>query len=415
MRVSVYVLNMRGEPLMPTSPSKARKLLKTGKAKVKRTQPFTIQLTIATGETKQAITLGVDAGSKTVGLSATTDEEEVYAAECLLRADVVDNLATRREFRRSRRHRKTRYRKARFNNRLKSKAWLAPSVEQKIETHFRLIRDVHKILPITKIRVEVAQFDIQKIKNPDISGIKYQQGEQLDFWNVREYVLWRDGHKCVQCSGKSGDSILNVHHIESRKVGGNAPNNLVTLCETCHNKHHMGEIQVKMKRSQSFRDVAFMGIMRWAFYNSLKELYPNVSLTYGYITKNTRIQNGLGKSHIVDARCVTGNPLVVPSSIIYELKAVRTKNRQIHKATTNKGNYRKLNQQPKYVHGFQLYDKVQINNGVVGFIGARRKSGSFRVVDARGNQLANSGISYKKLRLLENRKAILTGVKTVIS
>ena len=102
--------------------------------------------------------------------------------------------------------------------------------------------NVCKILPINQIIVETASFDIQKIKNPEIQGIEYQQGEQMDFWNVREYVFFRDGHTCQCCKGRSRDKILNVHHIESRKTGGNAPNNLSTLCETCHKGYHNGTV-----------------------------------------------------------------------------------------------------------------------------------------------------------------------------
>ena len=147
--------------------------------------------------------------------------------------------------------------------------------------------------------VEVAQFDTQKIKNPDISGKGYQKGEQSGWKNVREFVLFRDGHQCRCCHGKSGDPVLNVHHIESRMTGGNAPNNLVTLCDTCHKGFHKGNIFLpkSIHRGMSFRDAAFMGIMRWAFYNRLKEQYPNVSLTYGYVTKSTRIVNNIAKTH----------------------------------------------------------------------------------------------------------------------
>ena len=135
-------------------------------------------------------------------------------------------------------------------------------------------------------------------------------GEQLGFWNVREYVLFRDGYQCQCCKGKSKDKILNVHHIESRKTGGNAPNNLITLCETCHTGYHKGivELPKTIKRGRKFKDATFMGIMRWAFYNKLKETYQSkgieISLTYGYITKNTRIKLGLPKEHYVDARCI---------------------------------------------------------------------------------------------------------------
>lgn len=162
-------------------------------------------------------------------------------------------------------------------------------MENKIQTHISIVQKVHKILPITKIIVETASFDIQKIKNPDIEGIEYQQGEQLKFWNVREYVLFRDGHKC---QGKKGckNKILNVHHIESRKTGGDSPNNLITLCKDCHNDYHSGKLKLDLKRGQNFRDATFMGVMRWTFYNKLKEIYSNVNMTYGYITKNTRIK-----------------------------------------------------------------------------------------------------------------------------
>ena len=176
----------------------------------------------------QDITLGVDAGSKVIGLSATTKGKELYSSEIELRNDIVNLLSTRRQNRRTRRNR-LRYRKPRFNNRVsrKKKGWLAPSIEHKIQTHIKVVGDVYKILPIDKIIVETASFDIQKIKNPDISSTEYQQGEQMGFWNVREYVLFRDNHTCQSCKGKSKDKILNVHHIESRKTGGDSPSNLI--------------------------------------------------------------------------------------------------------------------------------------------------------------------------------------------
>ena len=118
--MKVFVLNMRGQPLMPCSPAKARHLLKANKATVKRKTPFTIQLSIATGETKQDVILGVDAGSKHIGLSATTEKAEVFASEVELHQDISGLLADRLALRRSR-HRKTRYRAPRFNNRVHSK------------------------------------------------------------------------------------------------------------------------------------------------------------------------------------------------------------------------------------------------------------------------------------------------------
>lgn len=405
----VYVINQRKEPLMPTTPQKARKLLKQGKVRVAKREPFTIQLLYATGEAKQEISLGVDAGSKVVGLSATTEKEELFSAEVEIRNNIVNLLSTRRQNRRSKRGR-LRYRKTRFNNRVasKKKGWLAPSVKHKVQTHLTMIKKALEILPISKIVVEIASFDIQKIKNPDISGKEYQQGEQSGFWNVREYVLFRDGHKCQYCKGKSKDKVLNVHHLESSKVGGDNPNNLITLCKSCHDSYHQGKIDLNVKRGKSFRDATFMGIMRRSFYNRLKEIYPDVptAMTYGYITKSLRIQSGLEKSHRIDARCISGNPLAKPISDWHYFKKVRCHNRQIHKANILKGGKKRLNQAPFEVKGFRLFDKVQFENNLY-FIFGRRKTGYFDIRKLDGTKVNKGSLSYKKLKLIEARKTIL--------
>ena len=404
----VYVLNIEGKPLMPCKEAKARKLLKENKAKIYKKEPFTIQLLFICENQTQDITLGVDAGSKHIGLSATTKEKELYAADVELRNDIVDLLSTRRQNRRTRRNR-LRYRKPRFNNRVHSKknGWLAPSVKQKIQTHLKVVEDIHKLLPITKIVVETASFDIQKIKNPEIHNEEYQQGEQLEFWNVREYVLFRDNHTCQCCKGKSKDKVLNVHHIESRKTGGNAPNNLITLCETCHKGYHNGTVELPktIKRGMSFKDATFMGIMKWSFYNRLKEIYPNVFMTYGYITKNIRIKNNLPKDHYIDARCISGNPNAEPLGYYFYQKKVRCHNRQIHKANILKGGKKKLNQASYLVKGFRLFDKVEFE-GQVYFIFGRRSSGYFDIRKLNGEVISRSA-SWKKLKLLEIRKSLL--------
>ena len=183
----VYVISQNGQPLMPTENHvKVRILIKSKKAKVIKKCPFTIQLLYRSTNYTQDVTLGVDSGSKHIGLSATTKDKVLFESDVELRNDIVDLISTRRQNRRTRRSHKTRYRKPRFNNRKRKDGWLAPSVQNKVGSHLTVIRKVHEILPINKIIVEVASFDIQKIKNPKISGTDYQQGEQLDFWNVRE-------------------------------------------------------------------------------------------------------------------------------------------------------------------------------------------------------------------------------------
>lgn len=410
----VYVLSKTGQPLMPTeNHAKVRVLLKQQKAKVITNCPFTIQLLYNSTDYAQPISLGIDAGSKHIGLSATTDKKVLFESDVTIRNDITRLLSARSELRRSRRNRKTRYREPRFMNRTHSKkqGWLAPSVKQKVNSHLTAVNKVRRMLPITKIIVETASFDIQKIKNPDIGGTDYQQGEQLGFWNVREYVLFRDGHECQCCHGKSKDPVLNVHHIESRQIGGDAPNNLITLCETCHKGYHKGTVILPkaIHRGMRFKDAAFMGIMRWAFYNRLKELYAAkgipVTLTYGYITKNTRIKYGLPKKHFVDARCISGHPATVSDGVVFYQKKVRCHNRQIHKLTINKGGIRKRNQAIYEVNGFRLYDTV-LWKGQKCFIFGRRSTGrmDLRLID--GTHI-NASVGYKDLKLLRKRNNYL--------
>lgn len=392
----VYVQDINGKSLMPTTRhGKVRRLLKDKKAVVVNLCPFTIKLMYITPDYKQEIVLGVDAGTKHVGLSATTKSKELYASEVILRNDIVDLLSTRRELRRTRRY-KLRYRKPRFNNRVKSNrsGWIAPSVRYKIDAHIRVINNACSILPISHIVIEVAQFDTQKIKNPDISGKEYQEGDQLGFWNVREYVLTRDEHKCQHCKGKSKDKILNVHHIESRKTGGNSPSNLITLCETCHKEYHKGNIKLKVKRGTSLRDAAAMGIMKWKLLDKLKSLFPNVSMTFGYITKYNRIHNNIEKSHISDAFVISKNFKAKRLGYYFKEKLVRRHNRQIHKTKILKGGKKKMNQAPFKVFGFRLFDKVEFQGNEY-FIYARRLSGYFNIRDI--NSENKKDVTYKKL------------------
>lgn len=429
MSHKVYVLNQHGRPLMPCSPAKARHLLDDGRAKVKKRTPFTIQLVFGSSGYTQEVILGVDAGSKTIGMSASTAAEELFSAEVKPRNDVVDLLSTRRELRNARRNRKTRYRKPRFNNRVRSKhkGWLAPSVEVKIQEHITPIKMVCRILPVSKVIVETAEFDLQLLKaieegRPVPQGEDYQQGEMYGHYNVRQYVLWRDGYTC-QCCGahatKKNKVRLHVHHLESRKTGGDAPSNLITLCESCHKRHHCGLItdkDLKKRKRKSTRDAAFMGIMRKTLMQRLaSELLIPVVETRGYLTKATREKLlVLPKSHTNDALAIAQGkhgfnvgylPGIVQVDKIYTIRPVRRHNRQLHKATIPKGGIRKSNQAAKYVFGYRLFDKVQFNERVC-FIWGRRTRGSFLLRQLDGTKVKDS-VSYKNLKLLERNQSYL--------
>ena len=402
----VYVLNCHGKPLMPCRPRKARMLLKTGKATVVKMVPFTLQLRYGSSGYKQEVSLGIDAGTKHIGVSATTEKAVLFEAEAQPRTDIQEVLATRRQFRRARRDRKTRYRPCRLLNRRKPEGWLAPSVRHLVEAHLKTIQLVHRLLPVWRTTIEVAQFDLQKIQHPGIEGKAYQEGPQLGFWNVREYVLCRDQHCCQWCLGKAKDKILNVHHIESRKTGGDRPDNLITLCQSCHDLIHRTHQEDKIPRKrEGVRDATQMGIIRWCIYNQAKAVFPQVHLTYGYLTKHTRISHQLEKSHLVDARCISGNPLACSDTSWYLIKWVRRNNRQLHKATIRKGGKRQQNIAPKDVQGFRLFDCVRYR-GRVCFVFGRRSSGYFDIRTLDGTRI-HASANCKQLTVVQKASACL--------
>lgn len=419
----VYVLDINGQPLMPTARhGKVRRLLNSHLAKVVKRCPFTIQLLYQSTKEIQPVSLGVDAGSKHIGLAATTEQKVLYQEELTPRNDVVKLLSAKRACRHSRRNRKTRYRKPRFNNRVhsKHKGWLAPSVEVKIQEHITAIKNICKILPASEIHVETAEFDLQRLKAMEEGktfpvGTDYQLGEQYDFYNTRQYVLHRDGYTCQCCGVHDKDVKLHVHHIESRQTGGNAPNNLITLCEHCHKALHEGKIKLPKgkKRGKSHRDAAFMGIMRNTLLERLKkEVSVPVMMTYGYITKYWREKAGLEKSHINDAICISKHPYARPLETYYLTKAVRHHNRQIHKTKFSKGGIRKRNQAPYLVKGFRLFDKV-LYQGESYFIFGRRITGYFDIRTLDGTKVNKGSTSYKKLRIQDTAEAYLTEVRAI--
>ena len=304
-----------------------------------------------------------------------------------------------------------------------------------------------RILPISCIRVETAEFDTQRLKaylegKPLPEGEDYQHGEMYDEYNVRQYVLHRDGYTCQCCGAHPTDKKavkLRVHHLESRKTGGNAPNNLITLCASCHAKLHTGEIVLpkgKRKRGHVLRDAAFMGIMRKTLFQRLRSMcdvpITEVRADMGHpepfnmkfigvgneqwgrlytdrlplFIKAIREKYEIKKTHTSDARIIAKGEethRVCPTLL---LKPVRRHNRQIHKATILKGGVRKKNQAPKYVFGFQLFDGVALPSGETGFVFGRRSSGSFDVRHLDGRKIS-AGVSHKKLQPIEKAKSLL--------
>lgn len=420
----VYVINKHGQPIMPCRPRKARVLLQEGKATVVKQVPFTIRLLYGSSGYKQSISLGMDAGSRHIGIAATAAKKVLYAEELKPRNDVVRLLSVRRENRRARRNRKTRHRESRFDNRVhsKHKGWLAPSVEVKIQEHISAVLRMQKMLPISEIHAETAEFDMQRLKAMTEGktvpvGTDYHKGEMYDQYNVRQYVLFRDGYKC-KCCGKHGDGVkLHVHHKESRQTGGNAPNNLITLCEDCHKAIHAGTMQLpddKAKRGKTYKDAAFMGIMRKAMISQLRELVDiPVTETYGYITKYYRELYHVEKSHINDAVMISNNFKSVADDTYYVSEAVRHHNRQLHKNTILKGGVRKRNQAQHVVKGFRLFDLVKYE-GDYYYVFGRRSNGFMDTRTLDGKKINKGSISNKRLNFVSTSKGLLVERKKAI-
>jgi hypothetical protein len=210
----VFIQNQHGTPLMPCSPAKARRLLNDGKAKVLRKTPFTLKLLYGSSGYKQPVVAGMDAGTQTLGCAAVANGQVVYQSEVKLRSDISKKMQQRAMYRRNRRGRKTRYRKARWRNRasLRKKGRIAPSVRSKIESHLREKKQVESILPVTRWKVETASFDIHRLTNPEVSSLGYQEGGQKGYYNVKAYVLDRDGYRCQSGRKVEHDKVLQVHH-----------------------------------------------------------------------------------------------------------------------------------------------------------------------------------------------------------
>lgn len=305
--MKVFVINKDGRPLMPTTPHKSRVLLETKKAKIVGRDPFTIQLIYGSAGYVQPASLGIDAGYLTIGFSAVSEKEELIGGELSLLTSVSERLTERRKYRLGRRSR-LRHRAPRFANRRRPVGWLAPSIQHKLAADIKLVGRVKSRLPITKIIVETASFDIQKINSPEIEKADYQAGEQMGYHNLAAYIRHRDGYKCQnpECKSKS-DTPTQIHHIGYWKPSpdrSDRPANLIALCVKCHTpvNHQKGKFlhgwNAKVK---SFKSETFMTTIYRRLLNML-----GAEEAFGFETKFKREEQELEKSHHNDAFIIAG-------------------------------------------------------------------------------------------------------------
>ena len=383
----VYVINQHGKPLMPCSPRKARILLRDKKAKVVKKCPFTIKLLYGSSAYKQKLEAGIDLGSKVIGSAVRTECNKIlYLSEITLRQDIKFKLDQRRMYRRTRRSRKTRYRKARFLNRKNSTKSdrYPPILRSKYQSLIKELWFIFKLIPIYKLNIEIASFDPHYMHNKNVKKYPwlYQKGIQLGFYNVREYVKSRDNYTCQYCKGKRKVDRLEVHHINPKNnQGDDTPSNLILLCKACHHDVHHNIITLNKKVLKStLNHATYMNILS----NMIKKYIPNYFEYFGYETKAIRDYFNIPKCHCYDAMCV---------GITKNINIKLLQNKVIYKRCIAKGRYQLYNgirSEKKLpsgkIHGFKTCDKVIYNNMIL-FIKGKMSTGYAILSDIFGNKV----------------------------
>lgn len=415
----VFVLDKNKRPLMPCHPARARKLLDSGTAKVYRRYPFTIILTRREGGNLQEIELKIDPGSKITGISLVAHFVRgamlIWACNLEHRGEKIrERLEKRRAVRRSRRHRKTRYRQPRFDNRRRKEGWLPPSLKSRVDNVHGWAKKL-QVSPLTRIEVETVRFDTQKMQNPEIAGTEYQHGE-LSGYEVREYLLEKWGRRCAYCDG--GNVPLQVEHIVAKANGGtNRISNLTLSCERCNARKGTRDIReflstkpekIKKILAQAkapLKDATAVNATRYAIADALKKLGLAIGLWSGGRTKYNRVNQGYPKDHFIDAACVgeSGARVIIPGgfrSIL--IGATGRSARQVCRVNRH-GFPRTRAKHTKRIHGFQTGDLVQAKvsgskkAGIYQGRVAVRASGNFNITTGKG---VIQGINHRFCRLI---------------
>jgi 5-methylcytosine-specific restriction endonuclease McrA len=419
--VAVFVLDRFGRPVMPCTEKRARLLLERGRARVHRVLPFVIRLVDRAADCcrYQPLRLKLDPGSKTTGMALVREFNGGIAVLNLFDLmhrgrQISEALTSRRNLRRARRGRKTRYRAPRFLNRRKPDGWLAPSLQHRIDTIMAWVQRIVRWAPVTALSTELVRFDMQAMENPEISGVEYQQGT-LAGYELREYLLEKWGRKCMYCDKENVP--LQVEHITARAHGGtNRPSNLGTACQACNHKKAARDIREFLKKDPArlarilawvkrpLKDAAAVNATRWALLNRLKGTELAVEVSSGGRTKYNRCRLNVPKTHALDAACVG----TVESVIGWRRPTLAIK-------ATGRGSYQRTRpdkfgfprgylMREKSVKGFQTGDLVRATvtagkkmGTYVGRV-AVRASGSFNI--QMGKEVVQ-GVSYRYCTMVQ--------------
>ncbi|MDB9484615.1 RNA-guided endonuclease IscB [Dolichospermum circinale CS-537/05] len=409
----VFVLDTNFTPLNPIHSAQARQLLRTKKAAIFRQFPFTIILKKSRPDSPVSLLrLKIDPGAKFTGMALVNDStgEVVFAAELKHRGFAIrDALTSRRQLRRSRRARKTRYRQPRFLNRTRPEGWLAPSLHSRVDNIKTWVERLRKLAPIEAISQELVRFDMQLIANPDIQGQEYQQGT-LAGYETREYLLEKWGRQCAYCGVK--DVPFQIEHIHPRAKGGsNSITNLTLSCEKCNTKKGTKDIKDFLKKDLSklekilkqakrpLADAAAVNTTRTALLEVLKATGLPVETGSGGLTKFNRSQQQLEKNHWIDAACVGKSTPILNIKGVKPLLITANGHGSRQSCRTDKYGFPSRHVPREKIHfGFQTGDiaKAVVTTGkkIGTYVGkvAIRSTGSFNISTKNG---LIQGISHK--------------------
>ncbi|OKH35068.1 HNH endonuclease [Calothrix sp. HK-06] len=309
----VFLLNADKSPLGMIHPARARELQDKKKAAVFRRYPYVLILRNQVNSVIKACILKIDPGSKWTGFAIQMGSSIILRMELEHRGEIIKlDLEKRAGFRRGRRSRNLRYRMERSGRR-KKEGWLPPSLRHRLLTVETWIKRFMRYCPIITIEIEQVRFDTQKMNNPEIKGVEYQQGELMGY-EVRQYLLEKWGNECTYCGVKNVP--LEVEHVKPKSKGGSdRVSNLTLACHCCNQKKgdkdvsefvsDKAKLDIILSQAKTpLKDAAAVNSTRFAIVETAKKLCDNVKCWTGGRTKFNRFKQGFEKSHSIDAACV---------------------------------------------------------------------------------------------------------------
>ena len=210
-------------------------------------------------------------------------------------------------------------------------SWITPTANHLVLTTLNHVDQVRKLLPVTDWCLEINKFAFMKMEDGTVIGTDFQNGRMKGYSSVDEYVFARQEGRCACCGKPIGD---NHHIIPVSEGGSDGPENRVGLCEDCHGKYHVGELEIDLEGC--LKKYGALSVLNQAIPFILKGLIDrfgeeHVHTCSGYETHLARTAMGLSKSHDNDAlaivRASTGISVKNKSIHCFELAQFRRHNR----------------------------------------------------------------------------------------